>query len=85
MGYMGVAVALRLSRAVGDKEVDERGVELPPPSVEGEDEGQNVGVIRPEALAPAPAAAAPPPLLGVGVGVYSAGVGVLGALGELKA
>ena len=80
---MADAVALRLNKAVGDTEVVERGVELPPPSVEGEVEAQKVGVTRPEALPPAPAA--PPPLLGVGEVVNSAGVGVLGALGELKA
>ncbi len=86
VGYKGVAVALRLTKAVGDTEVVEMGVKLPPPSVEGEDEGQTVGVTRPEALAPAPAPApTPPPLLGVGEGVFSAGVGVLGALGVLKA
>ena len=55
---MGEVVALELKRAEVDGELVEKGVVLPPPSVEGEEEGQKVGETRPELLA---ATAAPPP------------------------
>ena len=79
---MGEVVALKLKRAEVDGELVEKGVVLPPPSVEGEEEGQKVGETRPELLA---AAAAPPPPLGVGEAVKSAGERVLRALGEFIA
>ena len=78
VGITADVVALRLKRAEEDGEPVEKGVVLPPPSVEGEEEGQKVGVALPELLA----AASPFPPLGVGEEVKSAGERVWRALGE---